>query len=144
VATSGTVFHGDRFGGITVAWEWRGEEATRAYQKAAANIVKQWAAEVIKIAKSEVHIITGTLRRSIKADQPGASVDMTDAAKTHDLGQPIPNPLKMGDSFKLVVGGTTFYAIYEELYHPYMHPALRSSQSAIPGLIKANRVMSYD
>lgn len=123
-------------GGITLSMSfhlnWNGEEFKKRTNKANERTVMKAAEETMIAAKAIVHRETGTLRRSIKVDRPDEVRDRTEAARHRDLGHPIPRPAKStvpGGVVSLAVGGTTFYAIYEELLHPYMEPAVRQAAS---------------
>ncbi len=112
------------------------EEATDAINA----IVMELAGLVITEAKRNAHVITGTNRRSIKADRPGDVRDRTDTAKTRDLANPIPKPMWKNGVATLMVGGTTFYSIYEELLHPYMRPAWEVMITQKDAVIKAHSI----
>ncbi len=125
--------------------EWRGPQVAEELKGAVDNIIKDIAEDIISNAKTNVHKITGTLGRSIKADRPGNVQDRTGAATTRDLGHPVPNPHRggtnqFGRKAVLVIGGTTFYAIYEELRHPYMWPAVAQSKARVNGHIRAHKI----
>lgn len=125
-------------GGVTMTMtfhmNWNGEQFKKKVNKANEAAVMKAAEETMIAAKEIVHVVEGTLRRSIKVDRPDEVRDRTEAAKTRDLGHPIPRPAKSatftGGTLSLAVGGTTFYALYEELLHPYMEPAIHRSGMA--------------
>ncbi len=91
--------------------------------------VKKAAHDTASAAKDIVHVVEGTLQNSITVFRPSEARDRTEEARGHDLGNEDPEPEGSGDSVSLAVGGTTFYAFFEELLHPYMEPALRSIKS---------------
>lgn len=103
-------------------WAKKGVQKVREH---AAEDLMAITEDVMIIAKSIVHVLTGTLRNSIKVDRPGDVRERTVEAETRDLGYPIPQPQRDSEHrMSLAVGGTTFYAVYEELRHPYMEPAV--------------------
>ncbi len=125
-------------GGITLTADffvnWHGEQFKKKVNKANEAAVMKAAEETMIAAKEIVHVVDGVLRRSIKVDRPDEVRDRTSEAQNRDLGHPIPRPAKAstfsGGTVSLAVGGTTFYAIYEELLHPYMEPAVNKSGMA--------------
>lgn len=125
-------------GGIALRMDfhlnWNGEEFKRKVNRANEAAVMKAAEETMIAAKEIVHVESGTLRRSIKVDRVDEVRDRTEAARSRDLGHPIPRPGRSstfsGGTVSLAVGGTTFYAIYEELLHPYMEPAVNRSGMA--------------
>lgn len=125
---------------LTTTLDWHGDKIAELINKSSEEFLMAIAKDIMIAGKSFVHVITGTLSRSIKVDRPGEVQDRTEAAKTRDLGHPIPRPLRFGDKIALAVGGTTFYAIYEELLHPYMEPALAFARQGVDGNIEANKI----
>lgn len=115
------------------------DEAKKAVDLDAKEFTKLGAEFVVKAAKRNVHVVTGTLRNSIKADRPSQVRDRTDAARSRDLGQPLPEPEKVRGDWVLVVGGTTFYALVEELLHPYTQPATQEAIARGAGLFRGRR-----
>jgi hypothetical protein len=118
---------------------WQGSRVKDRVRRANEDILMDFAQEVMIIAKSIVHVLSGTLMRSIKADRPSEVRDRTQAAESRDLGHPLPRPEKRGNQIALAVGGTTFYAIYEELLHPYMEPALQAATGEMASIIQKNK-----
>ncbi len=124
-------------GGITLSMSyfvnWHGEQFKKKVNKANEAAVMKAAEETMIAAKEIVHVQSGALRRSIKVDRPDEVRDRTQAAQHRDVGHPIPRPAKAtrpGGVVSLAVGGTTFYALFEELLHPYMEPAVNRSGMA--------------
>lgn len=111
------------------------EEWLKAVRKQQEVIIMDFVKDVIIIAKSIVHVDTGTLRRSIKADRPGDWQDRTEAARSRDLGHPIPKPAWEGKIATLYVGATTFYAIYVEFKYPYLEPAMRMAEKGFKDIV---------
>ncbi len=100
------------------------KKSVQKVQKHAAQDLMDLTKDVMVIAKSTVHVISGTLRRSIKVDRPSDVRERTVEATVRDLGSNIPQPEQLSKhKIALSVGGTTFYAVYEESLHPYMAPA---------------------
>ncbi|KKN48914.1 hypothetical protein LCGC14_0648120 [marine sediment metagenome] len=121
--------------------QWKGEQLQEAVDNSAEAILMTFAQDTMIIAKSIVHIITGDLARSIKVDRPSEVRDRTEQAKSRDLGHPIPRPEKVGKGrIALAVSGTTFYAVYEELLHPYIEPAFNAAIGLKSRTIGANKL----
>lgn len=121
-------------GGVSISMSfqanWNGEQFKRKVTAANEAAVMAAAEETMIAAKAIVHRVSGVLRRSIKVDRPDEVRDRTQAAQHRDVGHPIPRPKpasKPGGVVTLAVGGTTFYALYEELLHPYMEPAVQQA-----------------
>ncbi len=125
---------------IFVDVNWQGTRVKDRVRRAQEDILMDFAQEVMIIAKSIVHVISGTLMRSIKVDRPSEVRDRTEAARSRDLGHPLPRPERQGSQIALAVGGTTFYAIYEELLHPYMEPAFEAAKSDMSRIIQENKI----
>lgn len=125
---------------MTIDINWQGTRVRDRVRRATEDILMDFTKDVMIIAKSNVHVISGTLRRSIKVDRPSEVRDRTQEAESRDLGHPIPRPERQGSIVALAVGGTVFYAIYEELLHPYMEPALGAAQSDFSRIVQENRI----
>jgi hypothetical protein len=125
-------------GNVFVVANFFGEERLRGQIRAGNKLGVQKAAhETAMAAKAIVDVITGTLLNSISVYRPSQVRDRTDEARSRDLGDENPEPEGSGDKVMLAVGGTAFYAFFEELLHPYMEPAMRSvSADAIYGEIR--------
>jgi len=119
---------------------WQGTRVKDRVRRATEDIVMDFAQDVMIIAKSIVHIISGVLMRSIKVDRPSEVRDRTQAAESRDLGHPVPRPERRGNVVALAVGGTTFYAIYEELLHPYVEPAFQAASGNVDDTIKRHKI----
>ena len=120
---------------------WKGPELRKEVERSAEGMLMDFTSETMRIAKSTVHIISGDLERSIKVDRPSDVRDNTEAAKGGDLGGVIPTPEKIGSNrIALAVSGTTFYAVYEELLHPYIAPAFASAMGSSRRIIETNRL----
>ena len=141
VGISGMSSGGISFSARTELVSWRGRQFKDAVDTSAREIIKEFAKDMVIIAKSIVHVITGTLRRSIKADRPSNWRDRTEAAMTRDLGTNIPEPERVGkNNWALAVGPTTFYGIYEELLHPFIEPAFRAASRSLNKHISKHRL----
>lgn len=114
-------------GNVYVIANFHGEARLRGQIRAGNKLgIQRAAQDTASAAKSIVHVVEGTLLNSILVYRPSEARDRTEEARTHDLGGAKPEPEGSDDNARLAVGGTTFYAFYEELLHPYMEPAMRS------------------
>ncbi len=112
--------------GVYVIANFHGEARLRGQIREGNKLgIQRAARDTASAAKSIVHILEGTLQNSIMVFRPSESRDRTEEAKSHDLGTANPDPEGDDDKLRLAVGGTTFYAFFEELLHPYMEPAMR-------------------
>lgn len=130
---------------ITVNLALRFPQVKEEIKDAVDGIIMGVAEDIIMAGKRNVHRVTGTLARSIKADRPGDVRDRTEEATNRDLAHPIPRPSRGGSNqfgrrASLAVGGTTFYAIYEELLHPYIWPAVDEARAKVDTRIRAQRI----
>ncbi len=117
-------------GNVFVVANFHGEARLRGQIRAGNKLgVQKAAQQTVSAAKSMVDIVTGALQNSIMVFRPSEARDRTEEAKSRDLGNENPEPEGSDDKVRLAAGGTTFYAFYEELLHPYMEPAMRSVSS---------------
>ena len=111
--------------GVRIYWDvnWRGEEVTAEARQAAKAIAKQWGEYVRDEARATVHVITGTLQGGIELDNE-------------------PYETKTGAHQRVIAYAENDqgrdYAIFEELLHPYMQPALQKSQGQMDHIVEAN------
>ena len=130
---------------INVNTTWRGPQVKQEVLDASERFLMKITKDIIIIAKSLVHVQSGTLRRSIKADRPSEVRDRTNEARHRDLAsgfQPRPERIEKSGhiELRLAVSGTTFYAIYEELLHPYLIPAVEWARSDVSTHIQSEKI----
>lgn len=111
--------------GVRIYWDviWKGEEVIAEARDAAKKIAKQWGEYVRDEARATVHVITGTLQSGIELDSE-------------------PYETKTGAHQRVIAYAENEvgrdYAVFEELLHPYMQPALQKSQAELNGIVKAH------
>ncbi len=124
-----------------VTLNWRGPTIEVEVNEALDKVIRVMAKAIIEIAQGIVHVDTGALRASIRAMVPGQEVFFRDKqAALQQPASPIPEPARVGGLLQLLVGGTMWYALEEELRHPYMQPAVAAVQSEFDRAVEANKV----
>lgn len=140
--TAGTRFVGA--GGIGIRMnldiDWRRTEVEQQAMSAAAESLKAGAKATQDQAKDVVHVITGTLQNSIHVTNNPNEGDRTEEAAMHDLAGTVPDPVMSKSRLSLWVIANTFYAIYEEMRHPYLYPSMSAAGPAALAYMQENRI----
>lgn len=105
----------------TVSVRWNGDEVSRRFHRAVGRGTIGIAERISREAKQFVHVITGTLRRSIHVARTGTS---------GNVGANWQNVMRR-DGAVVEVGSWITYACVEEVGrgHRYMQPALERGRS---------------
>lgn len=122
---------------MRVRSEWHGDDIVERAGRAAGRAVIGIGEQVVADAKSNAHVVTGTLRRSIHLAPVGYGGDDESTARAVTIPN-IGEATEQGDSHLVEAGSWLPYACVEETGrgHQFITPAVENVRGIAPALIR--------